>query len=62
MEELTLCDIDAPQWLTANHNCREFRCGQALVCQAIDDRAKAFYLHQGWRLSPIDPMLLMVPL
>ena len=36
--------------------------GKALVCQAIDDRAKSFYLHQGWSLSPLDPMLLMVPL
>lgn len=36
--------------------------GKALICQAIDDRAKSFYLHQGWRLSPIDPMLVMVPL
>lgn len=35
---------------------------EALKLCDIDDRAKSFYLHQGWRLSPVDPMLLMVPL
>lgn len=30
------------------------------MCHAIDERAKAFYLSQGFSTSPIAPLLLML--
>ncbi|HDS0922325.1 TPA: GNAT family N-acetyltransferase [Stenotrophomonas maltophilia] len=41
-------------------------CGQvgarALLCHAIDEPAKAFYLKHGFIASPIHPLTLMLPL
>jgi GNAT superfamily N-acetyltransferase len=36
--------------------------GGALLCHAIDDEAKAFYLKQGFAPSSIEPMTLMLGL
>lgn len=35
---------------------------RALLCHAIDDVAKAFYLKHGFIASPIDEMTVMLPL
>jgi GNAT superfamily N-acetyltransferase len=35
---------------------------RALLCHAIDDAAKRFYLHHGFIESPAHPMTLLVPL
>ena len=35
---------------------------RVLVCHAIDPRARAFYLHHGFRVSPTDPLMLMLDL
>lgn len=35
---------------------------RALLCHAIDDAAKAFYLKHGFIASPIDGMTVMLPL
>jgi len=41
-------------------------CGQlgarALLCHAIDEPAKAFYLKHGFIVSPIHPLTVMLPL
>lgn len=34
--------------------------GRALLCHAIDDEAKAFYLKHGFQVSPIEPMTVML--
>jgi GNAT superfamily N-acetyltransferase len=34
--------------------------GRALLCHAIDDEAKAFYLKHGFQVSPMEPMSLML--
>jgi hypothetical protein len=31
-----------------------------LLCHAIDERAKQFYLHHGFIASPIDPLMVML--
>jgi GNAT superfamily N-acetyltransferase len=33
---------------------------RALLCHAIDERAKQFYLHHGFSASPIDPLMVML--
>jgi GNAT superfamily N-acetyltransferase len=33
---------------------------RALLCHAIDERAKQFYLHPGFIASPIDPLMVML--
>lgn len=38
----------------------EIVAARGLLVQAIDDRARDFYLAQGFLASPADPMLLMV--
>jgi len=35
---------------------------RALLCHAVDERARAFYLHHGFLVSPIEPLTLMLPL
>jgi GNAT superfamily N-acetyltransferase len=35
---------------------------RALLCHAIDDAAKAFYLHHGFVASPIDALTVMLKL
>lgn len=35
---------------------------RALVCHAIDDDAKAFYLRHGFIASPLNDMTVMLPL
>ena len=35
---------------------------RALLCHAIDDDAKAFYLKHGFIESPLDPLTLMLGL
>lgn len=35
---------------------------RAMLCHAIDERARAFYLHHGFLVSPIEPLTLMLPL
>ena len=35
---------------------------RALVCHAIDDEAKAFYLKHGFAESPLDPLTVLVGL
>jgi GNAT superfamily N-acetyltransferase len=35
---------------------------RALLVHALDDRAKAFYLHYGFAESPMHPLTLMLPL
>lgn len=35
---------------------------RALLCHAIDEPAKAFYLRQGFVVSPIHPLTVMLPL
>lgn len=35
---------------------------RALVVHALHARAKQFYLHYGFRASPIDPLTLMLPM
>lgn len=35
---------------------------RAMLCHAIDERAKAFYLHNGFVQSPVEPMTLMLNL
>ncbi len=35
---------------------------RALLCHAIDDAAKDFYLQRGFIPSPIDPLTLMLSL
>jgi predicted N-acetyltransferase YhbS len=35
---------------------------RALMCHAIDDRAKQFYLHHGFIESPSNPLTLLVAL
>ncbi|WP_315387997.1 GNAT family N-acetyltransferase [uncultured Stenotrophomonas sp.] len=41
-------------------------CGQvgarALLCHAVDDAAKAFYLKHGFIVSPLHPLTMMLPL
>lgn len=34
--------------------------GRALLCHAIDEEAKAFYLKHGFQLSPMEPLTLML--
>jgi GNAT superfamily N-acetyltransferase len=36
--------------------------GRALLCHAIDEQAKAFYLKHGFVVSPIEPLTLMMGL
>lgn len=36
--------------------------GRALLCHAIDERARRFYLHHGFKPSPSEPWTLMLPL
>ena len=33
---------------------------RALLCHAIDEDAKRFYLHQGFSESPVEPMLVIL--
>jgi len=35
---------------------------RALLCHAVDERTRAFYLHHGLLVSPIEPLTLMLPL
>ena len=35
---------------------------RALLVHALDEDAAAFYLHNGFSRSPIDPLVLMLPL
>lgn len=35
---------------------------RALLCHAIDERARAFYLHHGFIPSAIEPLTVMLPL
>ena len=35
---------------------------RALLVHALDERAKAFYLHHGFGESPLHPLTLMLPL
>ena len=35
---------------------------RALICHAIDEQAKRFYLHHGFLVSPIEPMTVMLPI
>ena len=35
---------------------------RALLCHAIDDEAKAFYLKHGFAESPLDPLTVLVGL
>ena len=35
---------------------------RVLLCHAMDGRARAFYLHHGFLVSPIEPLTLMLPL
>lgn len=36
--------------------------GKGLICHAVDERAKGFYVSQGFAPSPLAPLLLMYPL
>lgn len=42
------------------HVCREIG-ARALVCHAMDEMAKAFYLRHGFIESPMDAMTVMLP-
>ncbi len=35
---------------------------RAILCHAIDEQAKAFYLHHGFIASPIEPLTVMLPI
>lgn len=35
---------------------------RALLCHAVDERARAFYLHHGFVVSPIEPLTVMLAL
>jgi GNAT superfamily N-acetyltransferase len=35
---------------------------RALLVHALDEQAASFYLHIGFMVSPIDPLVLMLPL
>jgi GNAT superfamily N-acetyltransferase len=35
---------------------------RVLLCHAVDERARAFYLHHGFLVSPIERLTLMLPL
>lgn len=35
---------------------------RALLCHAVDERARALYLHHGFVVSPMEPMTVMLPL
>lgn len=35
---------------------------RALLCHAVDERALAFYLHNGFVVSPMEPLTVMLPL
>lgn len=35
---------------------------RALLCHAINEQARRFYLHHGFLESPIEPMTVMLPL
>ena len=35
---------------------------RALLVHAMDENAKAFYLHYGFRASPLHPLTMMLPL
>lgn len=35
---------------------------RALLCHAINERAKAFYLHHGFLEGPLDPLTVLLPL
>ncbi len=35
---------------------------RALLCHAVDEHARAFYLHHAFLVSPIEPLTLMLPL
>lgn len=35
---------------------------RALLVHALDEQAAGFYLHNGFMVSPIDPLMLMLPL
>lgn len=35
---------------------------RALLEHALDEQAAEFYLHNGFMVSPIDPLVLMLPL
>lgn len=35
---------------------------RALLCHAIDERARAFYLRHGFLVSPMEPLTVMMPL
>lgn len=36
--------------------------GRAMLCHAIDDEARDFYLHHGFVCSPIEPLTVMLSL
>ena len=36
--------------------------GRALLCHAIDEQARAFYLRHGFQPSPLDPLTVMLVL
>lgn len=35
---------------------------RALLVHALDEKAAMFYLHNGFLVSPLDPLVLMLPL
>jgi GNAT superfamily N-acetyltransferase len=35
---------------------------RALLCHAADERARAFYLHHGFIVSPMEPLTVVLPL
>ena len=35
---------------------------RAMICHAIDEQAKAFYLHHGFLASPIEPLTVLLPI
>lgn len=35
---------------------------RALLCHAIDERARAFYLRHGFLVSPMEPLTVMLPI
>lgn len=43
-------------------NAAEISGMRALLVHALEEKAAAFYRHNGFIVSPIDPLLLMLPL
>ena len=35
---------------------------RAIICHAIDEHARAFYLHHGFLASPIEPLTVLLPI